>query len=595
MIAFNIKTTLWAVYIFFVLTIIVSNINYFYSNSYPEYLPGDMKNLEMLTKNVVFEGKWAIDKPFKQLKHNYGKAHASFKDYTPKDSSSSSTYKILRIYMSDSRYSSSTYLVIDLLYASNLFLTSRIYNQGNESLPLGGSVAQYIDGIKTETFNLALTGKFKFNEAILTTIKGVEKAINTNSFFTNQSLIKGTVGFAGNTQSSMSLWEGSSPQINFNLAYGNLDGAVQSFIYHIFMISILMLSIYGSMSILSKMNSDPNYRSTISLPSLVMACLWDMSFFWVNLYLGSKFFEPMSYLILLFLSVIVIYILNSLILYYMIPPNFILSLPRRLGGFAFWMLYIVIVKVTARLLIVLLLKQWFLVINGLILLPQIIKNFYGNSPVAFDCAFIKHFCITKFGYFFYLRWFSHNVVGREPNHGLLVVASCLLYFSMKILELQSKYGPCEIMPKFLDEFIKYKQQRQANAETQENRVNVNHPQAEPNPVPVQARPIDENRQVIRWNDVEQNQFNLEHSINIMSENSISMNLCKICLTNIEKTEEPQQNQPGNSGRRRARKATAKVVMKTPCGHEFHTECLKLWIKSSKECPVCRAVIEYLPA
>lgn len=28
-----------------------------------------------------------------------------------------------------------------------------------------------------------------------------------------------------------------------------------------------------------------------------------------------------------------------------------------------------------------------------------------------------------------------------------------------------------------------------------------------------------------------------------------------------------------------------------CGHEFHTECINLWLDEKKECPVCRTAVE----
>ncbi len=32
------------------------------------------------------------------------------------------------------------------------------------------------------------------------------------------------------------------------------------------------------------------------------------------------------------------------------------------------------------------------------------------------------------------------------------------------------------------------------------------------------------------------------------------------------------------------------VMRTPCGHVFHPECLRAWMDVRLECPACRASI-----
>lgn len=37
----------------------------------------------------------------------------------------------------------------------------------------------------------------------------------------------------------------------------------------------------------------------------------------------------------------------------------------------------------------------------------------------------------------------------------------------------------------------------------------------------------------------------------------------------------------------------KFLMKTPCGHLFHTECLEKWMKMKNECPYCRREVPYV--
>ena len=614
MISVTLKQMSGAVYFLLVVAITVSNIVYFYSASYPAYLPGNLEQLEMLTKNSIFEGRWAIDKPFSQLKHNYGRLRATFKNYSPDTPNSRKVYKILRLVLFDSKFYDSNYLLIDLVYETNVFLSSNIKNQGNESLPFGGSLVHYIDGEKFGAWNLGLTGTFKFTEALLTNIKGTENAINTKNFFTSQSLIKGSVNFSGPSQANDSLWEGSSPKINFNLAYDITDWAVQSYIFYVWMTSVFMLSIYGSLYILSKARNDPDYMASISFTSLFLACVWDYCFFYLNIYLALVFFEPCGYLILFMLSVLIVFVLDFMVLLHRIPKRLFEIVPRFFAAILLWIAFSFALNFAIYVLSYVIFRQWFLVINGLILIPQIIENFYKNEQTVFDTTFAKYFCMAKFGYFFYIRFFSHNIVGREPDYGLITLAISFLYLSMKVLEWQAKYGSRNSIPKIVDDCLKKWAQKRENARMNSRSEQAPVPtQTEPvaevkpaeywqsfelfqqAPVPSHTEPVAEAKPAERWQNFEQSHLNLEHSINIMSENSVSMNLCKICLTNIDKSEEPQQSNPSSGNRRRGRKTTAKTSMKTSCGHEFHTECIRLWIENSKECPSCRELIEYLPA
>lgn len=36
------------------------------------------------------------------------------------------------------------------------------------------------------------------------------------------------------------------------------------------------------------------------------------------------------------------------------------------------------------------------------------------------------------------------------------------------------------------------------------------------------------------------------------------------------------------------------IMKTPCGHTYHTKCLDKWLVAHKTCPICRFKIDYEP-
>jgi hypothetical protein len=588
-----------AVYVILISVILIANIVQFNRNKFPEYLPGNLENLEMLANQLTFKGNWAINKPFKQLKHNYGKLRGFFYQHIDKSASPPNVYKVLRLIMFDSKYSESHYIEIDLIYSVDFLMTSQVLNRGEEKLPRGGSVRQFADGEKTESWKLGLKGSFEFNQDITVSARAGERMISTSAFYSNQSLIKGIFEFAGDSSGAARLWEGPSPKINFKLAYDFLDNTTHSIVFYSFMLSVLMLSIYGSVNILIKAKADPSYLTSLSVLSFSVACLWDMSFLFINLLLSVWYFEFCSFLILIPLSVFVTITLNCMIFFQLIslhiPRTLNQALPSLYLRVLICALWVVAQFLVMRYLGWLIFKQWFLILHSLILVPQIIKNFSRNSPVTIEREFIVYFCIVKFGYFIYLRWFSSNIIGREPTHGLLMIAMSLAYTSWVVLNWQSVYGARNIVPKVVDVFIKYHQRNQANPEQGHQGADAANQQADPIPVIIPAPRNSNERVVDQWQDADRTEFNAEQSINIMSDHSSSQVLCKICLANIDKSEEPMTTQSNSSGRRRGRKTTVKFSSKTLCGHEFHTECLKLWTQNCKECPQCRTVIEYLPA
>ncbi len=54
--------------------------------------------------------------------------------------------------------------------------------------------------------------------------------------------------------------------------------------------------------------------------------------------------------------------------------------------------------------------------------------------------------------------------------------------------------------------------------------------------------------------------------------------CCICLNGLGTMDTSEPEGEGNNGYRRI------VYMQTPCGHKFHTECLKPWMQQKLQCP-----------
>jgi transmembrane E3 ubiquitin-protein ligase len=77
-------------------------------------------------------------------------------------------------------------------------------------------------------------------------------------------------------------------------------------------------------------------------------------------------------------------------------------------------------------------------------------------------------------------------------------------------------------------------------------------------------------------------------------NSEGANTCCICLNPLSFMEDqPQQNFRARGVARlftRVRDYSTRRYMKTPCGHKYHIQCLKSWMRRKLECPFCRASI-----
>jgi len=82
-------------------------------------------------------------------------------------------------------------------------------------------------------------------------------------------------------------------------------------------------------------------------------------------------------------------------------------------------------------------------------------------------------------------------------------------------------------------------------------------------------------------------------------NSDGINTCWICLNPLSFCEdgEAPASEPSRSSIsrifRRSNDSQSRMYMKTPCGHKYHPQCLKTWMRRKLECPFCRQAIPAL--
>ena len=174
---------------------------------------------------------------------------------------------------------------------------------------------------------------------------------------------------------------------------------------------------------------------------------------------------------------------------------------------------------------------WPLYLQAFLFLPQIIHNVRkGNNP-----QFYVYYIIGMLGLRvilpLYYRGCPENIYIISPNLAFCVIWSSLFVVQILVLLIQHICGPRFFIPKaFIPGHYEYM-----------NKIEV-APELEP----------------------------LE---------------CNICLQSI--SGEDDIDPSINSGSRSLMSRAKITVMKTPCGHIFHPDCLRHWMDVKLECPSCR--------
>lgn len=80
-------------------------------------------------------------------------------------------------------------------------------------------------------------------------------------------------------------------------------------------------------------------------------------------------------------------------------------------------------------------------------------------------------------------------------------------------------------------------------------------------------------------------------------NEDGANTCCICLNPLSYFEgvdnPPAQTRSASRLFGRSQSSDTRSYMRTPCGHKYHQQCLKAWMRRKLECPFCRAPIPAL--
>ena len=173
---------------------------------------------------------------------------------------------------------------------------------------------------------------------------------------------------------------------------------------------------------------------------------------------------------------------------------------------------------------------WPLYLQAFLFLPQIVHNVVkGNNP-QFYYAYILGLLGMRLVLPLYYRGCSDNIYQIEPNLAFCVVWASLFVIQILILLIQNKCGPRFFIPnKFIPGYYNYM-----------HKIDI-APGTEP----------------------------LE---------------CNICIQTLGE----EVNSGGINNSLSSELIRSRVtVMRTPCNHLFHPECLRHWMDVKLECPSCR--------
>jgi hypothetical protein len=396
--------------------------------------------------------------------------------------------------------------------------------------------------------NITFRGNMRFNPVIFNS-EGVNKtALKSNDDVLDITLIDPNPN-------------GLSLQIR--LEYDTKNHIRQSLFYTYFLIAIAFVNYYGALNIFEQIAENTNYTRRLNKSSLILVCLQDCFIFLFNIQLGFNYLDTWNYifviLVYFFLFCFVDYRLLLYIWRYQDTRTF-----DNMSEYQFRnKLYLFQMKIYFFIICyIYFMWKYFIdvnlvLLNSLVLLPQILHHITNSEPPFFETDFLVYFTASKYLIFLYLRGCPENILEVRSYYILPNVGLGIVLVNLAILYQQENYGSKFFIPKFMkkNEFDYFVEIKKAIAKTD----------------------VDPNAEKTTLND-----------------SSVSENCCIICLSDLSqshsksKSGTKEEDEIQNKVLRRVIKRRAgQYLMMTPCKHLFHANCLGKWMEIKMECPHCR--------
>ena len=349
---------------------------------------------------------------------------------------------------------------------------------------------------------------------------------------------------------------------------------LKEMIYNFFIISVIIFSFYGSLKTIKKLGTDIGRVKKISLSCIEIICCQDSFILFFNLQIGTIIHNTFNFFFIFFFYFLLFCFIDQRILSFIWQNQIVLQNPQltqreiQKKSYIYQIKIIFIIIIYNYIMFRFLLNPYLIIINSLILLPQIYHNMKTRAISFFDKEFIIFYTSSSYIFFFYFRAIPNNIIKLKPYYKESLIGLLIILLSIALLYLQDIYGSKFLIPKFLKKqynyFLtlkKYKKKINLNTTKKNNKL----------------------MDSITMNSTITD--NSSHSI-LSSDVSVNTDTCTICLDDLEN--EIQENDIKNKNFKRIIKKIRKgVVMCPPCNHGFHPACLLQWMEIKMECPYCK--------
>lgn len=342
----------------------------------------------------------------------------------------------------------------------------------------------------------------------------------------------------------------------------NFTKRVLNFVVAISIIALIQM--YGMYNILKEFKTNPMAGQKYSMLSVMLMAVWDWFTSFLVVVLGMNF-EAQWYL---FVPPFILFFLC----FSLFEAKIILCIWSQTSGrehdaedpaenrlqrfqYLFYGAIIIMVLIIRSFV----LQSWFLALNCLYFVPQIVRQARLGQPTIYNTNFIHYMGLPRFLIMVYFKGCPFNILNLRGDPETPALITILVAIQMVVLALQSHYDPKVIVPWFMKE---------------------KH-------YDWFCEPTSPNQSQIPANS------DAETSTQAEAENS--QGDCAICLNCLEhKAECPMENpSPLNKRWNKILESNASRVMKAPCSHRFHPSCLVNWMALKMECPTCRSPLPAL--
>ena len=520
------------------------------SRHFPPIIQLDQSEvLETLIFETYFKGSWfAPNKNNTFLTHNQGIAYANFMklqsiNFDDQFDLRLDTSVYLVLYLYDPQFTDERFVriiePIDFGGYQNITL-----RKANEEMRIKSNLVSFQNFNEFFSFqNVSFNGKVEFAKE---SISG--NGISLEQFKNSTSLLKISL----NEEKE----EGYS--FEFTLVPNPENRSRKCTLYAYFMVVIALLNYIGAQNLFHSIYQDLNFTKKLSKSTILLVCLQDCFIFLYNIQLGFTYLDTWNYVsVIVWYFVLFCFVDYRLLLYvwrYQNHREFDELTEHQFRN----KLYFFQMKIYLVILVYLyFMWRYFLninlvLLNSFVLVPQILHHIQSPEPPTFNKSFLVMFTALKYLIFMYLRGCPNNILQIRYYYCLPLMGLAVIFVSWMLLYHQENYGSRGFLPKLFkgnhyEYWIEMTEFTKTNVKDQEKLKEA------------------------------QDEFS-----------------CCICLTSLLNEE---NNNPKDESINRKLKSKVlnrilkdkgqKYLMKTPCGHAFHADCLMRWMEIKMECPNCR--------